>query len=561
MIARLLRLLALILCVSFFPLAQGQAQKGEKKALTREQVAAAYSAVKDFGCTHAGYESDSRQTAFSPRYSTMSGPGLPKDPLDYLKFIYHSAYISPFNRNDKRIYGTDRTWSSYALRLPSKTGDGDVQRLSTPLQHLPFLRCVDAGGTRIGDASAKALAAMPDLQALFLDGTAMGDAGLVELSGAGLVWLDLSRTRVTDKGMEELGRRRNLRTLSLANTKVTDKGLHEISGLGELRSLDLSGTSVELTGNLNLSEWKNLTDLSLARCAIKDDALKLLARLPKLEELDLSGTEVTGTGLAVLASLPNLRVLRLTDAPITDEGGKGIGALKQIRTLYVNNSPPPESKSAKNTGRVQIGDDGLAAIGGCTSLRELNLARTSIKGRGFEGFAKHAYLRDLDLEGSTVNASAFVEIRQIPNLRSLNLARTGITGDGLHLLADLQYLTRLNLEESKANDSGLAFVFRLTRLRELNLQGTAITSAGVKALGDNTLVALNLAKTKVDGECSKTLSGIRALRSLYVYNTGLVGNGPNQFKTTLPECTVVTQTPKPQPPRNPDEAPRLPVES
>lgn len=558
LLAALLILLGCITC------ATGQIPKAanEKKALTREQVAAAYQSVKNFGCTHAGYEGDAQRARFAPRYGSASMPGLPKDPLDYLRYIIGGS--SSFgNDSQRRIWGTDRTWSSYAMRMPDKTNDSDVLRHGLALQQLPNLRSVDLGDCRIGDASAKTLAGIPEIEALFLDGTYIGDTGLKEFDAIeNLTWLDLSKTRVTDKGMEAIARRKNLRTLNLANNpKITDKGLNELTGLQEMRALDLSGTSVELSASLDFAAFRNLVRLDLSRCPIKDDGLKSLAKLTSLEELNLSGTSVTGTGLTALASLRNLRTLRLTDAPITDDGAKGVGALTQIRVLHLDNSPPPEGKSSKGPSPVQIGDTGLAALGGCRSLRELNLARTNIKGKGFEGFAQHAYLRDIDLEGSTINASAFVEIRQIPNVRSLNLARTGITGDGLHLLAEMPLLTRLNLEDSKANDSGMTFVFRLVRLRELNLQGTAITSAGVKLLGDNSLVYLNLAKTKVDGEAFKTIAAIKALRTLYVFSSGLAAGGPNQFRATLPECTVVTQPPPKPAARQPDLPPRLPIES
>jgi hypothetical protein len=525
----------------------------QENNLTREQVRDAYKAIKDFGCTYAGYERDARSGKFTSRYAASANvPGLPKDPLDYLRYVAH------FNLH----YWSDRTWSSYAMRLPDKTGDGDIRRLATPLQQLPYLRAIDAGGLRIGDASAKALAAIPDLEALFLDGTAMGDSGLNELADAGgLTWLDISRTRVTDKGMEHVARQRNLRVLFLAdNAKISDKGLHEISALGQLHTLDLSGTGIELSGKLDLSAWRNLIRLDLSGCPVGDEGLKALAKLSALEELDLSGTNVSGAGLAYLTDLRKLRTLRLTDAPVTDEGAKGIGALKQIRILHLNNSEPADPKAAKLPGKVQIGDDGLAALGGCKSLRELNLARTGVRGRGFEAFAKHPFLRDIDLEGTPVNPGAFLEIRNIPNLRNLNLARTPITGDGLQTLSEQRFLTRLNLEESKANDAGMAFVFRLGALRELNLQGTAITSAGVKALGENSLVQLNIGQTKVNNDAFRALSGMRSLRALYVFGTPLAANGVNQFKTPLPECTVITAPPKP-PARNVDHAPRLPVES
>src|SRR5688572_12547400 len=113
---RFLSLVALL--GSCLALSYGQIPKdnGEKKALTRQQVADAYNNVKNFGCVHAGYESETRGTAFYSRYGSTSEPGLPKDPLDYLRYIYGiSSFVGDTGR--RYIPGSDRTWSSYAMRI------------------------------------------------------------------------------------------------------------------------------------------------------------------------------------------------------------------------------------------------------------------------------------------------------------------------------------------------------------------------------------------------------------------------------------------------------------
>jgi internalin A len=540
----------LILIIALFrvpnALVIGQPAPAQPPGLSPEEVAEAFQAIQKFGCTHAGYGIE------TGRRMTLSAEDskLPKDPSDYIGRFF---------------FTTDRSWSSYALRFPDKTGDSDLARLAVSIRRLPSLASIDLGGTRIGDGALKPLAKLVGLQALFLDVTAISDASLRDLAGVeNLRWLDLSRTRITDAGVGEAATHKTLRVVRLANNpQVTDKGLIELARLSELRTLNLSGTSVSLTDSVDLSGWKNLSRLDLSRCPIADDGIKFLAKLTALEELDLSGTSVTGTGLPALADLPKLRSLRLTDAPLTDEGAKGIAKLKQIRILYANNSPPllpaPTEKSRRVPGAVRITDVGLAELGGCKSLRELNLARTAIKGEGFHGFAKHALLRDIDLEQSAITAACLLELREIPNIRSLNLARTAITGDGLQLLAQLPFLSRINLDESKANDDGMKLVARLKPLRDLSLQSTAVTSAGVNSLGENILVHLNLNKTKVDGLATKTLTGMKALRSLYLQGAAIPEGNLQQLKAALPDCALVIHAHNP-PDKKAPPAPRLPLE-
>jgi Leucine-rich repeat (LRR) protein len=551
----------------------GSPRDGE---LTPQQVSAAFKAVVDYGCSHAGYVSKFDVSTKSPTSLLASQSFLPDWPRDAVDVL------DPLRGYLHRYGGLTRT--SCAVRIPARTTNNDAIKLAASLGLLPRLRSLDFGNSKgVGDAAMPAIRKnLSDLEALFLDGTAIGDEGLKALAqmngqprepvppkklpqgpkpvganNAQLRWLDVARTKVTDQGMEQIACFEGLRVLSLAdNAAVTDKGIEKLAGLPELSSLNLAGTGVDFASQPDLTAWKNLTVLILSRTPTADAGLKALASLTNLEELDLSGTAVTGPGLAELARLPNLRSVRLTDAPITDEGIKAVAALTHLRVLYLNNSPPVNKKAA---GKAALTDTGLEALGTCKALRELNLVYTSIQGAGFKAFAGHACLHHLDLEGSTVAATAFAELRNIPNLRSLNLARTSITGENLDRLDELKYLSRVDLQESKANDGGMGSVRRIKSLRDLNLQGTEVGSAGVKAIADSRMSRLNLANTKVDREALKPLSGMKSLRVLYVSKTPLAASA-GQLTAALPECVVVTEAPAKPAAATGAPPPRLPLE-
>jgi hypothetical protein len=53
---------------------------------------------------------------------------------------------------------------------------------------------------------------------------------------------------VTDAGLKEVARLKNLQELSLYATRVTDMGLKELAGLTNLRALDLSKAKVTGAG-------------------------------------------------------------------------------------------------------------------------------------------------------------------------------------------------------------------------------------------------------------------------------------------------------------------------
>ena len=105
-------------------------------------------------------------------------------------------------------------------------------------------------------------------------GEAFGDAELETLAAAGsdLVWLDLSRTGVTDAGLRVLEKMPNLERLDLRGTKVGDDGVAALAGLVKLETLGLYGTGVT------------------------DDGVKALQALPSLRRVYVGGTAVTEAG-------------------------------------------------------------------------------------------------------------------------------------------------------------------------------------------------------------------------------------------------------------------------
>jgi uncharacterized membrane protein len=114
-----------------------------------------------------------------------------------------------------------------------------------------------------------------------------GDSDLSLLAGLepSLVWLDLSRSAITDAGLATLAGFTRLRRLRLDNTAVTDAGLAHLVSLGELRSLNLYGT------------------------AVTDDVVAHLTAMPALERVYLWSTQVSRAGGdALRAARPELAV-------------------------------------------------------------------------------------------------------------------------------------------------------------------------------------------------------------------------------------------------------------
>ncbi len=126
---------------------------------------------------------------------------------------------------------------------------------------------------------------------------------------AGIEYLDLDRTRVTDAGMVYLRRFPRLRILELRETGVTDAGLAHVRGLKGLGALTLNGTKITDSGLLYLQELHDLHQLDLGDTPVTDRGLDSLTGLTNLELLGLEGTGVTEEGITRLKrALPRTKI-------------------------------------------------------------------------------------------------------------------------------------------------------------------------------------------------------------------------------------------------------------
>ena len=89
---------------------------------------------------------------------------------------------------------------------------------------------------------------LPKLQALSLERTPVGDAGLKHLEGSALEHLLLLETKVGDAGAASLATIPALTKLSLRGTQLTDAGLARLQALKNLTELDVTDTRVTKAG-------------------------------------------------------------------------------------------------------------------------------------------------------------------------------------------------------------------------------------------------------------------------------------------------------------------------
>ena len=118
--------------------------------------------------------------------------------------------------------------------------------------------------------------------------------------------------------------------------KIDDSALQRFSNIrNNISHLDLSRTKVTDRGMGVLRSFYNLTWLSLRMTSVGDDALTALNKLPSLWYINLVGTEVTDKGIQTLASIASLKEIYLWNSKVSEDGATKLqAALPNAKIIF-----------------------------------------------------------------------------------------------------------------------------------------------------------------------------------------------------------------------------------
>lgn len=244
--------------------------------------------------------------------------------------------------------------------------------------------------------------------------------------------LDLSHTKITDLGLENLKPLQHVRELSLYYAEyITDDGLAHLRHWKELEVLNLRGTRVTSKVFEHLAHMTGLRELDLGFTQINDEGFEHLASLPKLEKLAIGGNRLTGSSLPLLKLVPALVDLDvggiqrvdsgLWGLPLSEQNLQRLGELRQLRRLNLNgatlNDRGTDRPGHPDAERKQLPDlSGLAAL---TNLEYLDLTRLPVSAEALATLGKLPKLRELRLGMSPVAGQEHVP--PMPALRTIYL--------------------------------------------------------------------------------------------------------------------------------------------
>ena len=221
--------------------------------------------------------------------------------------------------------------------------------------------------------------------------------------------------------LELLDRLNNLRQLSMGQRDempVEDDALAKIAGLSHLEYLRIgNGSRLTDRGLGELNKLKELKHLSIEKANLTQAALDRLADLKQLQRLDLWGSSVTAADLAVLGHIDHLEELGLGQTNLGDHGLQQLQAARELRYLnmawtrvtadgiwaMVEPSPDnPNPFSHLEFIDIQVTPFKLSAVSSLASLHhleEIQVSTSQLDDDGIAALQKLSTLRRIDLSG------------------------------------------------------------------------------------------------------------------------------------------------------------------
>jgi hypothetical protein len=252
------------------------------------------------------------------------------------------------------------------------------------------------------------------------------------LFAAGPTEVNLRATWTTDGDLVDLAKMPDLRRLDLSRTRVTDRGIMYLKTAQKLEDVNLA--FAEYVGDpihAVVREWKSLKRINLRGTRVADATAAALAKLPHLEALDIALTDVQDFGLDAISTAPQLKELAMGGARTTDSAFQ---FLRELRTLtYLDISTPTLAITFR--GGVNISDRALGAIASLQNLRDLRLAFNRFQGRKLSILKPLANLERLDLQFCEgVKDDAISQLVEWKSLKRVDLHGSGVTKEGIATL-------------------------------------------------------------------------------------------------------------------------------
>ncbi len=269
---------------------------------------------------------------------------------------------------------------------------------------LPHLGTISLADTKVTGAGLSALARLPALVSLRVDGHQ--SAPLTD---------DILAVIATLPHVQHLGLRSDAPGASThKSTGWSENALVSLSEMPELIGLTIEGKGFTDELFRNLRPLPKVIILSVTNTSVSDDSLRAIAiAMPQLEALVLSHNNINGSGLHYFSSCPRLSNLAIWQCPLTNDGVADIGALQQVTTLQVNRG-------------TLLGDPGLEHICALTNLTRLQLVGDRFTDAGTRHLTNLKSLTWLSLDSANGKLTDARPFEALSDLKYLDTGGAGL---------------------------------------------------------------------------------------------------------------------------------------
>ena len=387
------------------------------------------------------------------------------------------------------------------------------------------VQMLDLRKVKNNDEGIKAVAGIPQLQAIMIDGD-----------------------DVTNAGIAALAKCRSLETVMLLTKNINDAGLKELAALPKLRWLYCSFMNLDGSAFAAFAGSKTLESVTLEYVdGFTDDGAKHLAKLSKLNELKIRA----GFGEKKLTTA-GIKAIAAERVPARFEFDRSLLDDSLFEMLVAKGwlyGPTPSGVSEKkpatplevsfiNLEGSQVTDKGFQAVLNCTNAKSLYLRRSGVTDETFKKLTTFKKLEYISLEKSKVTAAGLDAISDLP-IRHIAMEDSELSEDCFKAFGKMTRLEELWLGESKMQADWLRHIAGLSKLKDLNLRHADFDDAATSHLaGLKSLQSLTLNDTRLGDAGFLELLKLPKLKSLFVDGTRVTKEVYKKAKREHPGITM-----------------------
>lgn len=235
-----------------------------------------------------GVESDMIKRCLLPENDDNHMPPKGKPQLTVDQIALLSWWIDQGAPVDKKVSQLEKPENIKTALASLKAGDNPVSgpRMASSVSAIAGVKASPADEKKIAALRKVGLIVnnisqdqnLIEVSAVNASGFNDSQIGLLTDLADQIAWLKLSGTKITDAGLKELAKLKNLNKLHLEHTAITDAGLASLKSLPYLEYINLVDTKVSDAGLKDIAGAKSIRALYVWKSAVTDTAVSMVTK-------------------------------------------------------------------------------------------------------------------------------------------------------------------------------------------------------------------------------------------------------------------------------------------